>query len=405
MTTATNAVPPAPGLEDGGAQLFRWLRLMRDEHPVHVDEYGTVSVYRHADVVATAADHELFSSDLSRLRPDSAALSEQILSVIDPPLHRKLRRLVSQAFTRASITALEPRIVEVATELLDAVPGDRFDLVTDFAYPLPVIVIAELLGVPSADRELFRSWSQRMLSIQVDDVVELQFGDESGQDYEDLVRSPMREMHAYFQERLDERRVRSGPDLLSALALAEVDGERLTDTQIVEFAGLLLMAGHVSTSMLLGNLVLCLEGAADAAAAVRRDRSLVPGAVDEAMRLRPPITMMARVTTRDTTLAGVSIPAGRMVTPSIVSANQDERRFADADRFDVHRASGNEQLAFGHGIHYCLGAPLARLEGRLALNLLLDRFADIRITPGAAIPFHRHGLLGPSALPLTVRRS
>lgn len=401
MTQQALAGPPS--MADGGRELFSWLRTMRDEHPVREDDYGVIHVYRHDDVLAVASNPELFSSELGRLRPESSPLSQEILSVVDPPLHRKLRRLVSQAFTPRTVTELEPRIVEFAGRLLDEV-GDRFDLVHDYAYPLPVMVIAELLGIPVADRPLFRSWSERMLSIEVDNAVELQFGDESGEEYERLVKDPLRQMHAYLQEHVDDRRAHPGDDLISCLVRAEVDGDQLTDRQITEFGGLLLMAGHVSTSMLLGNTVLCLEENPEVAAEARADRSLVPGLIDEVLRYRSPITVMARVTTRTTAVSGVTIPANRMVMASVVSANHDERHFPDPERFDPRR-NPNQQVAFGHGIHYCLGGPLARLEGRIALNALFDRFADIRIAPDAEIEYHPDGLFGARTLPVVVRRN
>lgn len=266
--------PPKPDNDDGGEALFDWLRVMRDHEPVHEDEFGVFHVYRHADVMAVANDPALFSSELSRLRPDASALSEEILSVIDPPLHRKLRRLVSQAFTPRTVAGLEPRVREVAHQLLDDVETDTFDLVERFAYPLPVIVIAELLGVPATDRELFRGWSERMMSVEVDDPVDMQFGD-GGQDYEDLVRNTMSEMHSYLMEHVHDRHANGGEDLIARLVRAEVDGERLTDRQIVEFGGLLLMAGHVSTSMMLSNTLLCLEQNPNVSAKARLDTTLI----------------------------------------------------------------------------------------------------------------------------------
>ncbi|MEU0374734.1 cytochrome P450 [Streptomyces sp. NPDC006283] len=405
----TTAPAARPTLADGTGNLFAWLAAMRRDHPVHEDEYGAFHVFRHADVLAVSSDPQLYSSQLSRLRPESTALSEQILSVIDPPLHRTLRRLVSQAFTPRTVADLEPRITEVAAQLLDDLDGDTFDLVTDFAYPLPVIVIAELLGVPAADRALFHSWSQKMLQMQVADPADMQFGDEAGEDYERLVKQPLRDLHAYLQDHVSDRRARpGGTDLISKLVTARVEGEQLSDTQIVEFGALLLMAGHVSTSMLLGNTVLCLAANPEAEAAARTEPGLIPQVVEETLRMRPPITVMARVTTRDTVLAGTPVPAGRMVVPSLLSANHDEQVFADPERFDPRRfdpeRAAGRQIAFGHGIHYCLGAPLARLEGRIALEALFDRFTDITITAGAPLRYHRDGLFGVRNLPLTVRR-
>ncbi|GHC89700.1 cytochrome P450 [Nocardiopsis terrae] len=394
--------PSRPDLADGGHALFDWLRWMRDHEPVHEDEFGVFNIYRHGDVLDVTGDPGLFSSDLSRLRPDSTALSEEILSVIDPPLHRKLRRLVSQAFTPKTVAGLEPRVREIAHRLLDELDTDQFDLVESFAYPLPVTVIAELLGVPASDRDLFRGWSDRMMSLDVEDPVEMQFGD-GGQEYEELARKPMREMHAYLLEHARDRRANGGDDLIARLVRAEVEGERLTDRQIVEFGALLLMAGHVSTAMLLGNTLLCLEENPDSAAKARRSPDLIPSVIEEVMRLRPPIAVASRVTTADTEVAGVAIPADRMVMLSLVSANHDERVFPDPERFDPRR-DARVQAAFGHGIHYCLGAPLARLEGRVALEVLHERFPDISVDRPEGISYHREGLMGARTLPVSVRR-
>ncbi|WP_089156258.1 cytochrome P450 [Micromonospora sp. NBS 11-29] len=401
MTQDALATPPS--LVDGGHRLFDWLRTMRDEQPVREDAYGVVHVYRYADVLTVASDHTVFSSELGRLRPESSPLSEEILSVIDPPMHRKLRSLVSQAFTPRTVAGLEPRVVELAGQMLRDVPGDEFDLVRDFAFQLPVVVIAELLGVPVEDQSLFRSWSERMLSVQVDDAVERQFGDESGDEYQQMVRTPLREMHAYLQQHVEDRRKRRGEDLISRLVDAEVDGDRLTDRQITEFGGLLLMAGHISTSLLLSNTVLCIEENPRIGSEVRADRSRIPQVIEEVLRYRPPIMVMARVTTRETEIGGVPVPANRMVMASVVSANHDERQFPDPERFDPRRRL-QQQIAFGHGIHYCLGGPLARMEGRVALEAVLDAFADLRITPDAQIEYHPDGLFGARRMPVTVRR-
>ncbi|HTI22071.1 MAG TPA: cytochrome P450, partial [Kutzneria sp.] len=168
-------VSAKPSTQDGGAALLSWLKTMRDTQPVWRDEYGVFHVFRHADVVAVTSDFATYSSDISRIMPDADPLSRDILSVIDPPLHRKLRRLVSTAFTPRTVTQLEPRVAELGRELLDGISSDQFDLITEFAYTLPVIVIAELLGVPAGDRELFRGWSERMLSKEFDDPVSMQF--------------------------------------------------------------------------------------------------------------------------------------------------------------------------------------------------------------------------------------
>jgi cytochrome P450 len=395
-------VTAKPSTQDGGAALLSWLKTMRDTQPVWRDEYGVCHVFRHADVVAVTSDHATYSSDISRIMPDSDPLSRDILSVIDPPLHRKLRRLVSTAFTPRTVTQLEPRVAALGRELLDGIEADQFDLITEFAYTLPVIVIAELLGVPAGDRELFRGWSERMLSKEFDDPVSMQFESDDA-DFRELVGTPMQQMRDYLGAHCADRRAKPREDLLTKLVQAEVDGDRLTDKQVVDFACLLLMAGHVSTTMLLGNTVLCMEDNPGIQPALRADRSLIPQAIEEVLRTRTPITIASRITTADVVVAGVEIPANSMVMPSLLSANHDERAFPDPERFDLRRNS-SQQLAFGHGIHFCLGAPLARTEGRIALELVLDRFRDIRVTPGAEVVYHREGLYGTKNLPVTVIR-
>nr|AGS49569.1 putative cytochrome P450 hydroxylase [uncultured bacterium esnapd10] len=395
-------VTARPSTQDGGAALLGWLREMRDLAPVWRDEYGVHHVFRYDDVVTVTTDPARFSSDISRIMPDLDPLSRDILSVIDPPLHRKLRRLVSQAFTPRMVAQLEPRIAVLGRELLERIDADQFDLIDEFAYALPVIVIAELLGVPVEDRDLFREWSEKMLSKEFDDPVSMQFENDDA-DFDRLVRTPMQQMRAYLGGHLSDRRTTPRDDLLGKLVEAELDGERLTDKQVIDFACLLLMAGHVSTTMLLGNTVLCMEDNPGLQDRLRMDRSLIPATIEEVMRFRAPITIASRVTTEDVEIAGETIPANTMVMPWLLSANHDERRFSEPERFIPDRKDA-QQLAFGHGIHFCLGAPLARLEGRIAVELMLDAFADVRVTPGAEVSYHREGLFGAKTLPVTVRR-
>ena len=313
---------------------------------------------------------------------------------MDPPEHHKLRRLISHSFTPKRVADLAPRIVEIATELLDGLSGSRqLDLVSQFAYPLPVTVIAELLGVPIADRELFRGWADHLLSMPRAD-----FTSES---FARTVEDALREMDAYLLRHCLARRRRPGDDLISDLVTAEVDGERLDDEEVVNFSRLLLLAGHITTTMLLGNTVLCLHEFREAASELRADRSRIPAALEEVLRFRPPFPQMARVTTADVELSGHAIPSGQLVLLWLLAANHDERQFADPERLAIHR-NPNEQMAFGHGVHFCLGAPLARLEGKLAVDLLLSRLADIEITAGAEIEYYPN-VFGAKSLPITVR--
>lgn len=385
---------PPPVAVDGGRTLLDWLHKMRDDEPVAIDAYGMYHVFRYDDVQKAMTNPAIFSNDFSKIMPQLADGAKGSLLAVDPPLHRKLRRLVSAAFTPKMVASLEPRIAEVTNDLLDDINSGTIDLVDSLAYPLPVIVIAELLGVPATDRELFRRWADELLAIQTGDFTDPKMLDEA--------KEKTRDLDAYLLDHITARRRTPGHDLLSMLVEAEVDGEALDDIEIVNFARLLLIAGHITTTMLLGNAILCFHENPGAAADVRANPTLVPAAIEEILRVRSPFLFSARVTATDTELSGTPIPADKMIMPWVLSANHDERQFADAERFDVHR-DPNRQAAFGHGVHFCLGAPLARLEGRIALTALLDRFSDIHIPDLAAVKYRQSaGMYGVESLPLEV---
>ena len=380
-----------------------WLEDSRRLGQVHFDEKSRCwYVLGHPETNAVLSDPAVFSSDLRVLQPaqdDFALFQRGNFVQMDPPQHRKLRTLVSQAFTPKVVAGLEPRIAELTTELLDGV-GERFDLIDALAYPLPVIVIAELLGIPTSDRELFRSWADVLLSQEVDPD---QAVDEVSEQAMAAVGPTMREMNAYFLEYIKSRRADPGSDLTSRLVQAEVDGERLADEEIIGFVGLLLLAGHITTTATLGNSVVCFDEHPDAVAEIRTDPTLLPAAIEEVLRLRTPFPRVGRLTRVDTEVGGVPIPAGQILLPWLTAANRDERVFTDPDRFDIHRVP-NPHLTFGHGIHFCLGAPLARLEARVALRLLLERFRDIEVASGEQVE-HRNPwtMVAVARLPLQVR--
>jgi cytochrome P450 len=363
-----------PAFED----FVAWLEAGRARGQVHFDDRQQCwHVLGHPEARTVLSDPGAFSSDLTPLQPaqDDFALFQRGNFVrMDPPQHRKLRTLVSQAFTPKVVADLEPRIAELTTQLLEQVP-DEFDLIDALAYPLPVIVIAELLGVPTADRVLFRTWADVLLSQDVDREQSLV---EAGEQAMAAVAPTLREMNAYFLDHIRLRRAHPGADLTSKLVWAEVDGERLTDEEIVGFVGLLLIAGHITTTATLGNSLLCFRDAPDAVAEVRADSTLLPAAIEEVLRVRTPFPRLARLTTTDAEVGGVRIPAGSVVMPWLTAANRDERVFPEPHRFDIRRAP-NPHLSFGHGIHFCLGAPLARLEARVALRLMLERYVDIEV--------------------------
>ena len=328
-------------------------------------------VTRYTDAKALLNDPRL-SKDSARARdlfqahttatstssPVAAALSGHMLNA-DPPSHTRLRKLVNKAFTARTVSRLRPRIEQITEELLDQVAVDgRVDLLASFAFPLPTTVICELLGVPVADRDDFGAWTKTLVSAATP---------------EDLMRDSAA-MAAYLTELITEKRRTPTEDLLSDLAHVSDDGDRLSHDELVAMAFLLLVAGHETTVNLIGNSVLALLRNPDQLAALRADPGLVPAAVEEFLRFEGPINIATlRFTTEPVRAGDVEIPAGEFVMISLLAANRDGDRFADPDRLDVTRPTGGH-LAFGHGIHYCVGAPLARLEAEIALGALLRRF-------------------------------
>ncbi|GAA3076836.1 cytochrome P450 [Streptosporangium carneum] len=383
-----------------------WLHGPRSGPAVEFDaRTGLWNVYGYPELHEVLGDPATYSSDTMRVVPKELMPSEDDFSLkgfitqIDPPDHGKLRKLVSSAFTRKVVADLEPRIAALTHELLDAArEHDRFELVRDLAYPLPVIVIAELLGVPSGDRALFKRWADALF--QRDSEISLNRSAEERSADLEAAMEPWKEMSAYLAAHAAERRRQPRADLLTRLVEAQVDGERLPDEQVVNFAIILLLAGHITTTMLLGNTVLCLDAFPEQQDRVRADRSSLPAVIEESIRFLTPFALLGRATTREARLGGVTIPADQMVMIWLAAANRDPRQFSDPDVFDPGR-DPNPHLGFGRGIHFCLGAPLARLEGRVALNILLDRFDTLRTDPDDPVQFiPTPSLTGVRRLPL-----
>ena len=399
-------VPPigGPPQEVGdGLALLDWLAHRRNKTPVWEDpETGSFHVFRHADAVAVLSDPGVFSSDFSAMAPppdpDLPNFTEGALSVTDPPMHGRLRGLISQAFTPRTVAGLEKRIGEVTDDTLDGL-GDRteIDLVPDIAYPLPVIVIAELLGIPASDRDLFRRWAELLLP----DVQEVKVG-RLGDGPQPAERA--RQLHMmcdYLLSHVRDRRTNDRGDLISRLVAVEQDGHRITDDQAVNFSAFLLLAGHLTTTLLLGNALLCLQEEPEAMERLRGDRSLIPVAVEETLRHRPPVVFQYRLTKEDTEVGGVPVPAGRIVVGWVLSANRDEERFPEPDRFLLDRGTV-PHLTFSHGIHYCLGAPLARMEAAILFERLMARYGSI--VCGEPIHQRRPDVFGVKSLPLRLGR-
>jgi cytochrome P450 len=314
----------------------------------------------------------------------------------DPPRHAVLRALVLRAFTPRAVAALEPRIRALSRELLArAIDRGQIDLCAELSIPLPLLVIAEMIGIPIADRPRFRGWSEVILGLS--DTVSAGGGPEAERAVGQFRRASA-EMRAYLTELLEARRTQPRDDLLSRLAAAEIDGVRLTGDEILAFFQLLLVAGSETTTNLIGNAVLCFAEHPEELARVRAQQGLLPRAIEEVLRYRTPIQAVFRVAKRDVELHGRKVPAGQLVLAVIGAANRDPRQLADPDRFDAAR-DPNPHIAFGHGIHFCLGAALARLEARIALSDFLSRTKRFELA-GPSEPrraFHVHG---PTRLPI-----
>ncbi len=350
-------------------------------------------VFDYAHVRRVLTEHETFSS---RAAPPGGQPLDWLIFQ-DPPRHPKLRALVQRAFTPRAIAAMESRIHALASGLLDvATTGERMDVAVDLAAPLPMMVIAEMLGIPLDDRPRLQRWSDAVLALS--DTVS-----SAGRDAERAVatfRAASAEMRDYVDRVVRARRAVPTDDLLSRLVHAEVDGERLADADILGFFQLLLVAGSETTTNLVGNAVLCLTEHPALVPRLRAAPDLLPPFIEEVLRHRSPVHVMFRRTTRASELRDRVVPDGALVLAVIGAANRDPAQFADADRFVATR-DPNPHLAFGHGAHFCLGAWLARLEGRIALACLLARIRRMELVADAPWQprkaFHVHG---PASLPI-----
>ncbi|MBI4784051.1 MAG: cytochrome P450 [Oscillatoriophycideae cyanobacterium NC_groundwater_1537_Pr4_S-0.65um_50_18] len=344
---------------------FPWYAKMRLESPVCYDaEQQSWMVFRYEDVKSVFANWQLFSSKVPH--PPEQTDFTQSLNFTDPPKHRSLRSLVAKVFTTRHVEELAPRIKQITHELIDQVQAQhRMDFVHDLAIPLPVIVIAEILGVPVADRADFKHWSDGIVVLDP---------------------AALKAMADYFRHLLDERRKQPGKDLISDLIAAHEAGETLTAQELVDFCIVLLVGGNETTTNLLGNAILCFHEYPDAFERLKREPELLPLAIEEVLRYRSSIQGIERFTKVETQLGGQTIPAGQMVTVWMGSANRDEAQFDRAEEFVVDR-DPNPHVAFGNGIHFCLGAPLARLEAAIVLRAVLERLPNLQIDPTATLEF------------------
>jgi cytochrome P450 len=389
---AANANVPKFGSDRWFLDASPWYDLMRHYEPVfHDSSGGSWHVFKYADVERVLTQFSIFSSagvgaggyaeepeeemdgesHHNRRRGDSTeevpqGTIMQSLLMTDPPIHTKLRNIVSRSFTPASISALEPRVKEITTSLLDESGSSLMrgvDFVSKFADPLPVTVIAEMLGIPTSDRRKFKQWSDNEIG-------------SSEVDFATRMRTNL-ELSSYFAGIMEERKKSPRTDLISSIVTSEVDGEKLTMQEAVSFCILLLVAGNETTTNLLGNAIR-LFAKYGTLQRLHDDPSLIPSAVEEVLRYSSPVRAMFRVAVKDSEISGKEVKRGDSLMAWIGSANRDEQKFQDPGRFDIERKP-NPHIAFGHGIHMCLGAPLARLEANVALTILAERYRNVEL--------------------------
>lgn len=389
----TRFAPPLDDPDFYAGDPYPAYRRLRVEAPLHWhDTPGFWVVTRHEDVVAVSRDPATFCSSRGTMLADLTRpiMPRQSILYVDPPDHVKYRKLVQPAFNPSTLKRLEPRIRELGRELAEGIEADTpIDFVDVFATQLPLLVIAEMLGVPVSDRARFRRWSDLIIEVTTQ------------QTPENLAGSA--ELLTYFGTVIEQRRARPQVDLISTLVVSEIDGERLEEFDLLMFCMTLLVAGNETTRNLLSHGAFALAGHPEQYAALAADPSGIPIAVEEMLRWGSPITSFMRTATSDTKLAGTLIREGERVLMLYAAANRDETVFGpDAEEFRSRR-NPNPHLAFGFGEHFCLGAGLARLEARIAFEELLGRFATVDLA-GPVERLRSVLMRGIVRLPLVFRR-
>jgi cytochrome P450 len=378
------------------ADPYPYYRRMREQDPVHRnDSVRAWFLTRHADVCELLRD-ERFSSDGTRGEryvppPPGRGRPGRSMLVVDPPDHTRLRNLVSKVFTPRMVERLRPRIESITADLVDRLASgpSRADLIEQFAYPLPVIVIAEMLGVPARDRAQFQEWSAvvvRGLDPFLDSATQ------------EAVFDARDALIGYLRGIIAARRREPAEDLITGMIAAQEAGDFLSEGELVAMCNLLLVAGHETTVNLIGGGTLALLRNPDQHERLRRQPALARTAVEELLRYAPPVQWTGRVATEELELGGRRIAPRQSVVGILAAANRDPEVFADPDMLDLGR-DPNPHVGFGRGIHFCLGAPLARLEAQIALPLLLERFPDLRLA-GEPEPRPTWNLRGLARLPV-----
>jgi cytochrome P450 len=371
---------------------FSVYRALRNEAPCYRnDDLGFWALSRYHDLVAALHDPDTYCSRYGITLEDGNPLP--MLLTTDPPAHTGMRRLVSRAFTPRRIAELEANIRALSTGYLDEIAVANADLITDYAALLPMDVISTMLGVPHGDQHQLREWSDALLHRE-----------EGIPDGTPAGVTAAAHLLKYFNEYVADRRAHpGGDDFTAALIAAEPDGEALTDEQVVGFCFLLIVAGNETTTKLLGNALLALQRFPSERAKVIADFARIPDAVEETLRFEGSTQVMARTLTRDVSLHGEDMASGDKVLLLLGSGNRDERVWGDPDRFDIDRAWPTHHIAFGHGIHVCLGAALARLEMRVSLEEFLTRYPAYEIDEGGLVRVHSGNVRGYSHMPIALR--
>jgi cytochrome P450 len=351
-------------------RLIDWCRTTRASHPVFYDEAHALWIILRYEDAVHFDDYTTFSSAHRQEYTQKAQAGKQQftnLISMDPPRHRQMRSLVTQAFSARTIAEMAPQIETMTRELLEpALPQKEMDWMTGLANPLPVMVIATMLGLPREEWANYKAWTDAIVN-------------ETAQ-----AREAQRNLTAHFVQAIEEHHKQPRQDVLSRLIAAEVDGERLSYEDLMGFCFTLFIAGNITTTNLLGNALLCFDLHPEAFAALRQKPALLPTAIEEVLRYMSPFRsgpnnlIGGRTVMKDTTLGGQPLPQGAQVVVNRVSVNFDEQQFTDPEHFDIGRDPNHHQT-FGHGIHFCLGAPLARLEAKIALNMLLERMPEAHI--------------------------
>jgi cytochrome P450 len=381
---------------------YDWYRQMREEHPVARDpETGVWGLFRYADVRRALTDVTDFSCVIPGVRADSPLTGSMLR--VDPPRHRDLRGLINQAFTSRRVAGLRRQVQRLSTELVsterarterartklartELANDAAFDVVSGIAQVLPTLVIADLLGIDPCLRDDFQRWTSAFV--------------------QSIARTPdaeqtaaLRDMRQFFTDTIAERRRVPGGDLISAAIRAELEGVRLTDRDLIQFCNLLLIAGAETTTHLITNTVLCLQQHPDLVSQARLDPAVLPAVIEEVLRYLSPVQAAPRAASRDVTMHGQVIPAGAMVFPWLGSANRDPDEFADPDNFAINRKQG-KHLGFGYGIHFCVGAALARLQTEVVVTTMLAALPGQWKVPEIVTAYPAPTMCGLTSLPL-----